>query len=54
MKTTRHFIIATVVMLLILAGGTGGYMYIEHWSLLEALYMTVITISTVGFSDSAR
>lgn len=51
MKTTRHLIIATVVMLLILAGGTGGYMYIEHWSLVEALYMTVITISTVGFSE---
>ena len=31
--------------------GTVGYMLIEGWSLLEALYMTVITLTTVGFSE---
>ncbi|QIA07269.1 potassium channel family protein [Draconibacterium halophilum] len=33
----------------ILLFGTAGYYYIEDLTLLESLYMTVITISTVGF-----
>lgn len=31
--------------------GTAGYIIIENLSFLEALYMTVITISTVGFAE---
>lgn len=34
-----------------LALGTTGYMLIEGWSFLDALYMTVITTTTVGFSE---
>ena len=51
MKTIRHFIIAGVIVLLILMGGTLGYMYFEGWPFLDALYMTVITVSTVGFRE---
>ena len=35
----------------ILTMGTAGYMVIEGWTLNEALYMTVITLSTVGFTE---
>lgn len=38
-------------IVLVLVGGTLGYVVIEGWSVLEALYMTVITISTVGFKE---
>ena len=31
--------------------GTLWYWLIEQWSLLEAAYMTIITLSTVGFSE---
>ncbi len=31
--------------------GTLGYALLEHWSFLDALYMTVITVGTVGFSE---
>ncbi len=31
--------------------GTVGYMVIEDFSLLEALYQTVVTLSTVGFGE---
>jgi voltage-gated potassium channel len=31
--------------------GTVGYMLIERWSLLDSLYMTAITVGTVGFSE---
>jgi len=34
-----------------LVAGTAGYMLIEGWRLLDALYMTVITLSTVGFTE---
>ncbi len=35
----------------IVVGGTAGYMVLEGWSFLDALYMTMITISTVGYGE---
>jgi len=40
-----------IILAAILAAGTTGYMLIEGWSFADALYMTVITLSTVGFSE---
>jgi voltage-gated potassium channel len=34
-----------------LSGGVIGYIVIEGYTLLEALYMTVITVATVGYSE---
>ena len=31
--------------------GTVGYVVLEHWSVLDALYMTVITLTTIGFLE---
>lgn len=44
---------ATVAIAIILAVGTYGYWYLgdERHSVIEALYMTVISISTVGFTE---
>jgi voltage-gated potassium channel len=36
----------------ILASGTLGYMLVEGWSPLDALYMTVITLATVGYGET--
>ncbi len=36
---------------LVVAGGITGYILIEGWEFTEALYMTIITIATVGFSE---
>ena len=45
-------IIRGVMMLaMVLLIGTIGYMVIEEWQLLDALYMTVITITTVGYGE---
>jgi len=47
----RHIFGLFVMLLVVLACGTLGYHLIEHTSLLDSLYMTVITISTVGFRE---
>jgi voltage-gated potassium channel len=51
MEGTRHLIISLSISILILAVGTIGYMTIEGWPFIDAFYMTVITISTVGFKE---
>jgi voltage-gated potassium channel len=45
-------IIRGLIMLgMVLAVGTLGYMILEGWHLLDAFYMTVITITTVGYGE---
>src|SRR3990167_8076087 len=39
------------VFFALLAFGTAGYMLIEQWAFFDALYMTVITITTVGYRE---
>lgn len=41
----------TLVLVSIVAIGTTGYVLIEGWSIGDSLYMTVITLSTVGFKE---
>lgn len=42
------------LILLIVSGGTIGFMLIEKWVFIDAFYMTIITVSTVGFSEVAE
>jgi voltage-gated potassium channel len=44
---------ATAIGLLtsVIAGGTLGYVLIEGWSFWDAFYMTVITVTTVGYRE---
>jgi len=43
--------VLAVGVLLVVGGGTLGFMYLENMDPLAALYMTVITLSTVGFGE---
>ncbi len=51
MSKSRNMIFAAVMLALVVSTGTAGYMILEKWDFLDALYMTVITISTVGFNE---
>jgi voltage-gated potassium channel len=51
MNLIKKLILSIVVILFILIAGTVGYEYIEGASFLNAFYMTVITITTVGFNE---
>lgn len=46
-----RFAIAFMVPVLLVLGGTLGYAWIEGWKFWESLYMTVITITTVGYGE---
>lgn len=51
MDPIRHLKISICVLMLLLTFGTLGYIAIEGWDTLDALYMTVITLGTVGFRE---
>nr|MBN2277207.1 potassium channel protein [candidate division Zixibacteria bacterium] len=48
---TRKLAISIIIMLILIVGGTMGFATIENMSIMNSLYMTVITISTVGFGE---
>jgi voltage-gated potassium channel len=49
--TARHLIIGFIILLFTIIAGITGFMMIEGWSFIDALYMTVITITTTGFQE---
>lgn len=51
LSSRAKIIIGLVMLLSIFVIGTVGYMIIEGDKLLDAIYMTVITVSTVGFGE---
>jgi len=51
MNSTKHLIFANLLVIFIISMGVAGYMMIEGWNLLDALYMTVTTLTTVGYGE---
>lgn len=51
MSPTKKFFITISILIALMVVGTIGFVILEKYSPLEALYMTVITLSTVGFRE---
>jgi hypothetical protein len=41
----------TILMFLLLFGGTMFYWRVEQWTIVDSLYFCVMTMSTVGYGD---
>ena len=51
MDRTTHLVIVILLAMFLVGLGTAGYMVIEDWNFLDSLYMTVITLSTIGYGE---
>jgi voltage-gated potassium channel len=47
----RQLQISLVIMVLLTVVGTIGYMIIQHGTVIDSLFMTVITLTTTGFEE---
>ena len=47
----RPMVTAIIMATVVVFGGVLGYMIIEGWSLLDAFYMTIISLTTVGYAE---
>ncbi len=52
-ENLRRLIYAATMILSVVFIGTFGYMILEKWSFFDSIYMTIITIATVGFREIA-
>ena len=51
MNVKRKLINPIIALIAVVSYGTIGYIMIEKWSLFDALYMTIITLTTVGYNE---
>lgn len=47
----RRFIMALLAMVVLNIVGTSGYVFLEGWSFGDGLYMSVITLTAVGYEE---
>ncbi len=51
MNVPRKLLLSILMLLVVVLFGICGYTWIEGWDLLDSLYMTIITLSTVGYGE---
>ena len=47
----RKIILVLLLFVVVILGGSMGYMYFENLPFWDAMYLTIITIATVGYGD---
>ena len=48
---TKLLLYSALVMAVVVIGGTLGYSRLEGWDVLDSLFMTIITITTIGYGE---
>lgn len=51
MRLPKKLVFPIIALAILFCTGIIGYIIIEKWSLLTAIYMTIITLTTVGYGD---
>lgn len=51
MDPLRKIVLSLITLIILVASGCLGYVLIEGWPPFDALYMTIITIATVGYRE---
>jgi len=51
MNFHKKFVFAITLFLVLMVGGTVAYSFIEGWRILDSIYFTVATVTTVGYGD---
>lgn len=49
--TGRHIVVLAILSVLLVSFGTAGYMLVAQFPFVDALYMTIITLTTVGYGE---
>ena len=50
-SVNRQIVHSMLFIIFVIGGGTIGYTYLENYSLTDGFYMTIITITTVGYGE---
>ncbi|HKK48552.1 MAG TPA: potassium channel family protein, partial [Alkalispirochaeta sp.] len=50
-RSGMRVVAAALLLTFLIGGGTTGYLLLENWTLSESIYMTIITLTTVGFGE---
>lgn len=51
MRVQKKLLFPVLIIFVVLFSGIFGYMTIEGWNFLDSIYMTIITLSTVGYGE---
>ena len=50
-RESFNLTVAILALAVVIAIGTLGYVVLENWRVLDALYMTIITLATIGYQE---
>jgi voltage-gated potassium channel len=52
-RARREVLVAGLFLLFVSLASMSGFILIEDWSPLDSLYMTFLTLTTIGFLDGS-